>query len=282
MEKARNTKGKACFYHKFGLGKKMKKFLIIFSAVFFSIDFLMRCFSDEPLQIWSFLLLMVALYFWSFYFFPQKIERLFCHTFGKFFKNAISILSICVISLMLFLWLTSYSDTSASKAKAVIVLGAAIYEDTISEVLTERLDTAYTYAQKYPEIPIIVSGGTLRNQTRSEAQAMQDYLVKKGISPNRIWKEEKSTSTQENFRFSKQLLEEKGINTSEIVYITNRFHIYRAKQFAQAEGFLNMKSVPAPTPLRYVLPSYLREVFAVLYFWTSQLFKGISIMLYVT
>ena len=36
---------------------------------------------------------------------------------------------------------------------------------------------------------------------------MEDYLIQKNISPNIILKEDKSTTTQENFLYSKDIIE---------------------------------------------------------------------------
>ena len=58
--------------------------------------------------------------------------------------------------------------------------------------------------------------------------------------------EDHSTSTAENFAFSKALLEEQDIDTYTAVIgvVTNDFHMFRAKLIAQREG-LTTVGVPA-------------------------------------
>ncbi|MCR8694710.1 YdcF family protein [Rhodococcus pyridinivorans] len=52
---------------------------------------------------------------------------------------------------------------------------------------------------RYPELPIVVTGGVPRNDI-TEARAMKDWLVVRGIPPERITEETRSTSTVENAR----------------------------------------------------------------------------------
>ena len=54
---------------------------------------------------------------------------------------------------------------------------------------------------------IIVSGGRGRGEDITEASAMKDYLVSKGINKDMIIMEDKSKTTKENFDFSKKIIE---------------------------------------------------------------------------
>lgn len=91
-------------------------------------------------------------------------------------------------------------------------------------------------------IKIIVSGGQGNGEDISEAQAMYDYLVQNGIPADIIIKEDKSTNTEENFRFSEKFIEDKS---TKIGIVTNNFHIYRAKKLAHAKGLDNITGIPA-------------------------------------
>ena len=66
---------------------------------------------------------------------------------------------------------------------------------------------------------------------------------------DRLLLEERSTSTAENFAFSKTLLEEAGIDTEEavIAVVSNDFHLFRAKLIAEREE-LQIIGVPAELP----------------------------------
>lgn len=89
---------------------------------------------------------------------------------------------------------------------------------------------------------------------------MNIYLSKKGVPLKNIIKEDKSTSTYENLKFSDKIIKEKGI-TGDIGVMSNSFHMYRVKLISQKLNF-PLKTVYAKTPA-IVFPNYmLREYFA--------------------
>ena len=95
---------------------------------------------------------------------------------------------------------------------------------------------------------------------------MKKYLVNKGIDSNKIVEENKSTSTNENYQFSKAILDNTFDSEYTIVYITNSFHSYRAGELAKVNG-LNPRAYNAKTKIDSVIPNYAREVLAVIQLW---------------
>ena len=77
---------------------------------------------------------------------------------------------------------------------------------------------------------IIVTGGIAKEfpDEKSIAEAMEEYLVKKGVPPQKILKETKSKNTAENIENILAILEKEGI--SKVLLETNEFHLPRAKQ----------------------------------------------------
>ena len=114
----------------------------------------------------------------------------------------------------------------------------------------------------------MVSGGQGPDEAIPEAEAMARYLASRGVPQENIIKEDKSESTEQNFEFSRVLLEQAGIGAdASIAYVTNRFHIYRSGIFARKAGFTNARAVPASISFGTIAPSYLREVLAVCHVW---------------
>ena len=170
-----------------------------------------------------------------------------------------------------FLAVSGYADRPTGQEQVMIVLGAGLRKDKPSSLLRMRLDAAYAYAAQHPELLIVTSGGQGRDETVPEGTAMRDYLIQKGIDPARILAETKSTSTEENFEFSLDILRGYGVSeATPIVYVSNAFHCYRAGRYAEKAGFTRAAALPARTPPRSLLPCYLREVFAVLYYWVFK------------
>lgn len=145
----------------------------------------------------------------------------------------------------------------------VVVLGTGLNGKNISLALKSRLDTAVDFLNRNPKVKAVVSGGQGYAEDITEAQAMKEYLIQKNIDVSRIIKEDKSTSTMENLRFTKKILEEIEKKPSyKIEVVTNDFHMYRAKMLARRNGFVPF-GISAKTPF-YILPNCLiREYFAV-------------------
>ncbi|MFD6880721.1 YdcF family protein [Rhodococcus sp. NPDC060084] len=115
----------------------------------------------------------------------------------------------------------------------LVVLGAGLTDDgKIRPVLEERLGAALVVAHRYPAAPVVVTGGVPRNGV-TEARAMRDWLVARGIHPGRIIEEGASNSTVENARFTNDVLLRRGATGA--VLVTNRDHLRRAMiNFRQA------------------------------------------------
>ena len=149
----------------------------------------------------------------------------------------------------------------------VIVLGAGINGSTPSLSLRDRLDAAYDYLVAYPDAICIVSGGQGPGEDLTEALCMYKDLTARGIAPERIWMEDKSTSTRENIAFSLALIEEKtGHRPTEAGVLSSEYHMYRAKLVAREQG-LEAIEIPAKTSWVSLRINYfLREIVAVWYY----------------
>ncbi|MBE6661415.1 MAG: YdcF family protein [Ruminococcaceae bacterium] len=170
---------------------------------------------------------------------------------------------VCASTLLIY----GRSDNVTHDEDAIIVLGAGIHGERVSLTLRDRLNAAIACYEQNPDAVIVVSGGQGPQEEISEALAMERYLIEHGIPQGSIIKEDKSTSTAENFAFSKALLNERFGESYSAVYVTNDFHIFRAGQIARDAGLSNMNHAHSDTVWYLVVPSCLRECVAVLYYW---------------
>lgn len=142
-----------------------------------------------------------------------------------------------------------------------VVLGAKVRSDGPSVALMERICGARDYLEAHPDVIAVVSGGQGPDEPMTEARAMYDELIKLGIDPDRIWLEEKATSTWENLNFSLNLIEEKtGLRPDKIGIVSSEYHLFRASLFADA---CNVDSVliPAQTSrLSQKINHFMREI----------------------
>jgi len=177
-------------------------------------------------------------------------------------------IGICFILVLFSGFLAIYGnrDNAQYNEDLVIILGAGIRNNQVSPSLAQRLDKAVEYHRKNPRAVLIVSGGKGTQERISEALAMEQYLITKGIPAEQIIKEEKSTSTYENFLFSKELLKQKFPQGCLTVFITSDFHIYRAEKMARSTG-ITARRIGANTVWYTIPANYLREMLAVIKTW---------------
>ncbi len=165
-----------------------------------------------------------------------------------------------VESLLIF---NGRADTE-KKTDYLIILGAGINGETLSLALYERLLVGLQYLKKYPDAQVVVSGGQGPGESITEAEAMRRFLVSKGVDESRILLENSSTSTMENFGFSKAIIEQKtGRRVYEITFITNSFHILRSRILAGRNG-LKAYALSCKTPEQVIVQMYFREYFALI------------------
>lgn len=120
-----------------------------------------------------------------------------------------------------------------------IVLGAQIRGESLTRSLRYRLDAALEYYGENPDCIIVASGGQGAGESISEAEAMKRYLMENGVPEENILTEERSTTTNENLRFSYELIRNNGAEDPDIVICSNDFHIFRALKLAEHIGIEN-------------------------------------------
>ncbi len=156
------------------------------------------------------------------------------------------------------------SKTDSVDVDYLVVLGAGLWGETPSLTLRQRLDESLEFIKENPSIRVIVSGGMGTGETITEAEAMKRYLVQHGVDEKLIIKEDKSTSTKENLKFTRELL--RGIDGKDnikIKIITTNFHMFRSKLLAKSNGF-QVYGRPAPIHPLLIPTYYIREYMAVI------------------
>ena len=171
-----------------------------------------------------------------------------------------------VVVFFSFIQYSIHSNTSTEPSKAILVLGSGIENGKPSPTLKNRLDTAAQYAQDYPQAIIIMTGGLGFKEKYTEAEIMAKYVQEQYPDVhNLIELEDKSTSTALNLANSQAILQASNIQLdAPITIVTSDFHSIRAKAIAQHQGYQNIISLSAPTPLYLRYNSWLREYFAYL------------------
>jgi uncharacterized SAM-binding protein YcdF (DUF218 family) len=170
------------------------------------------------------------------------------------------ILSFVIVQALI---LFNMRNTPKAGADYVIVLGCQVAGEYASLPLLSRGFTAVRYLEKNPETKVIVSGGKGSGENISEAEALRRLLLERRIDKERIFLEDKSKNTMENFKFSNELY---NLSDKNIVIVTSDYHMFRALSIAKKSKYKNVSGLPGRSQ-RSVLPAFLlREYVSILYY----------------
>jgi uncharacterized SAM-binding protein YcdF (DUF218 family) len=132
--------------------------------------------------------------------------------------------------------MATFPNNPYSKADVGIVLGAALWGDSPSPALEERLVRAVELFNDRRISHLIVSGGNDEGGSQlSEAEGMRNELVRLGIPAEVITLEPESATTYENISFSERLMRENGWRTA--LLVTHRYHGVRTLDMALYLGY---------------------------------------------
>lgn len=213
-------------------------------------------------------LLLIFVFFKTF---SGVVRRLWGTSVGKVLISAVSSVSvICIlfaVSISIFM-IRAMNDRPNSENTTLIVLGCQVKNGKPSHMLKSRLDAAYEYLSEHDSVNVVVSGGQGDDELISEAQCMKEYLLSRGMDAGRIYMEDRSTNTEENLRFSMDLIKQCGLNQN-ITIVTDGFHQLRADLIAKSLG-IDASNISASTRW-YLLPTYwVREWYGNLYYVLSE------------
>lgn len=177
---------------------------------------------------------------------------------------ALLVFVILVFTAVEMLIISGAASDKEVKTEHVIILGGGLKGDQVTPVLRERLLKGLEYLRKYPEADVIVTGGLGFGERITEAEAMEDFLISHGITPERIIREDRATSTMENFLYTRDLLQKSGeTHMGSVTVVTSDFHMQRSKLLARRVGF-EPYGIASYTPRTVRLNCYVREFFAMI------------------
>ncbi len=120
----------------------------------------------------------------------------------------------------------------------IIILGCGIRKDGApTPLLRGRIDRAVSFYEKQKaevgkELVFITSGGKGPDEVVPESASMKRYLIDRGIPEERIIEEDRSTSTYENMKNSKEIIM-KIDPGAKIAFSTTNYHVFRSGLFAR-------------------------------------------------
>lgn len=165
----------------------------------------------------------------------------------------------------------------------IIIHGAGLDGPRPTPLLAGRIDKALElWNKQHQHGKFVVSGGQGADEVVSEAQAMRDYLLEKGVPAEAILMEDKSTTTWENLRYSLAVIRADRTSAAAddapataaandasapsgdftTAVVTSDFHVFRCAEYAHNLG-IKADGIGSHTKGWYWPTAFIREFIAI-------------------
>ena len=201
--------------------------------------------------------------------------------------------SFTFVALLLYSWIYRILPRRR-QYDYIIIHGAGLDGPRPTPLLAGRIDKALElWNKQHQHGKFVVSGGQGADEIVSEAQAMRDYLLEKGVPAAAILMEDKSTTTWENLRYSLAIInadratgvdatssaavassgdvtttasDVSGTATSSSGFttavVTSDFHVFRCAEYAHNLG-IKADGIGSHTKGWYWPTAFIREFIAI-------------------
>lgn len=148
----------------------------------------------------------------------------------------------------------------------VVVHGSGLIRGTVPPLLARRVETGASRWREAlatnPDCKLICSGGQGADEPRSEASAMAEYARTLGVVEGALWLEDRSATTEENLRFTRELVARRLGPSASGLAVTSSYHVLRTALLARQAG-LDAQVAGAPVAAYYWPSAFLREFVAI-------------------
>jgi uncharacterized SAM-binding protein YcdF (DUF218 family) len=171
-------------------------------------------------------------------------------------------------------WRAAHHDGASDheRVDAIVVLGAAQYDGTPSELFAGRLDHARRlWAQGRADLVLTVGANQPGDRT-TEAEAGREYLIREGVPADAVVALPVGTTTYESLAAAAEEIRERGLTDAFLV--SDPWHNARIQAMADdlgLQGYPSATWTSAATSQEVRGEGYLRETLAYLHY---RLFGG--------
>ncbi len=151
------------------------------------------------------------------------------------------LLLLCTVSIAVSIW--SYGGIDEKRqADVAIVLGAGTADGEVSPVYRERINHGILLYEDGYVGALILTGGVGDGNESSDAYAAKLYAMEQGVPEDDIFIEEKSTITEENFLYAREIMNQCGFGDA--IVVSDPLHMKRSMLMAEDYG---IKAYSSPT-----------------------------------
>ncbi|MBS6386125.1 MAG: YdcF family protein [Atopobium sp.] len=175
----------------------------------------------------------------------------------------------------------------------IIIHGAGLDGTRPTPLLAGRIDKALElWNKQHQQGKFVASGGQGADEVVSEAQAMRDYLLEKGVPADAILMEDKSTTTWENLKNSIAVIRSDRASAASngaeacgsagacgdftTAVVSSDFHVFRCAEYAHNLG-IKADGIGSHTKGWYWPTAFIREFIAITkaHLWPYLVIGGI-------
>lgn len=198
--------------------------------------------------------------------------------------------SFTFVALLLYSWVYRLLPRRR-QYDYIIIHGAGLDGPRPTPLLAGRIDKALElWKKQHQHGKFVVSGGQGADEIVSEAQAMRDYLLEKGVPGDAILMEDKSTTTWENLKYSLGVMhDDRAASVNAVLsvgstdgttataddddattaagdfttaVVTSDFHVFRCAEYAHNLG-IKADGIGSHTKGWYWPTAFIREFIAI-------------------
>lgn len=205
--------------------------------------------------------------------------------------------SFTFVSLLFYSWIYRILPRRR-KYDYIIIHGAGLDDTRPTPLLAGRIDKALElWNKQHQQGKFVASGGQGADEVVSEAQAMRDYLLEKGVPADAILMEDKSTTTWENLKNSIAVIRadratsggtdaaSDDVTASDsagacgnftTAVVSSDFHVFRCAEYAHNLG-IKADGIGSHTKGWYWPTAFIREFIAITkaHLWPYLVIGGI-------
>ena len=150
------------------------------------------------------------------------------------------------------------STDDTQPADAIIVLGAAQYNGSPSNVLQERLDHAYNLYEEGIAPTIITTGAGAEGDVTTEGLVGLEHLLGRGVPESDILTIPEGSNTWEQLSAASAVIQNNQFDS--VLLVSDSYHSYRLQAIADELG---IEAYVSPSAIEPDITDYLRESAAV-------------------
>lgn len=160
---------------------------------------------------------------------------------GTYLASVRRIATATTVAMVLYIvvcaasYQASWSADGPPRADVIVVMGAAQYDGTPSEMLRQRLQHALDLWEDGRAALIAVTGGKQSGDRFTEAQSGRRWLTDRGVPAGSIVSEEVGHSTWQSLSELAPMLRSRGVR--EAIVVSSFWHVQRAELTLEGLGF---------------------------------------------